>query len=232
MRSILVLAVIGVMALTATPHAFGQPEPTLTMVSASVEWGRTAGVIAGPCKVFNHVTSPGFVTPIALTERFGEPDHWRGFGSVVQQEGTYVATMHCDRKTLTASFTVLPPEPPRWGLYPLEVEPGGEVNVGYNMGGCQGGALGPVTSPGFAAPIPFTGGGNFDRRTGKGNAGSVPGTYTATLRCRLTPIPGEIMFRILGTPPVQPSPAQPSPSKSPIIKPKGAPQTGSGGTAG
>jgi uncharacterized low-complexity protein len=135
-----------------------------------------------------------------------------------------------------------------WGLAPTEVEPGGQIYAETKaaMGGC--GPATPVTSPGFAAPLVWTMGGNWGKAAGYGKVGKTPGKYTATFTCtdgRKT----SRTFTIIGTPPTTKPPTStkpstptktPKPSKSTTAKPKpqvavkpvGAPQTGGGGAFG
>ncbi|SEP01885.1 hypothetical protein [Amycolatopsis saalfeldensis] len=129
-----------------------------------------------------------------------------------------------------------------WSLWPAEVAPGGEMHVetyAAQGGGCS--PAGPVTSPGFAAPIIWTDGGNFGYAGGKGKAGTRPGHYTATFTCT----DGRVAtgtFTITGTPPTSsptpPPSSRPSrPSAPPAkhhqvaVRPAGAPQTGGGAPA-
>ncbi|WP_091298640.1 hypothetical protein [Amycolatopsis xylanica] len=87
-----------------------------------------------------------------------------------------------------------------------------------------------MTSPGFAAPLLFTEGGNFSRMSGTTTVTTTPGRYIATLTCKGTPIPGKIGFTVLGTPPSAPAkPVVPAPAKhAQVVVPHGAPETGSG----
>jgi hypothetical protein len=140
------------------------------------------------------------------------------------------------------------PAPVGWSLWPSEVAPGGDMHVGTYAaqgGGC--GPAGPVTSPGFAAPIIWTEGGNFGYSGGDGKAGTRPGHYTATFTCT----DGRVAtgtFTITGTPPTSPPTTPPSsrptaPSSQPTarpssprhhqvtVRPAGAPQTGGGALA-
>ncbi|WP_433265421.1 hypothetical protein ACQPZF_37880 [Actinosynnema sp. CS-041913] len=227
-RRPIALALMAAACLTAaTATATATTESRLTFQPAEAAWGGRITAQAGPCGEYGQVTSPGLSQPITLD---GYRNDLTGEGPVVRQAGTYTATLVCDGKTLSAQFTILHPTP-RWYLEPTEVRPGGELTVSTDrMSGCIGGPDGPVTSPGFAAPIEFTQGGNFGRIAGMGRAGETPGVYVATLRCRNTPILGEIGFRVLGDPPApapEPQPVRPQPIK----QPKGAPETGGGGTA-
>ncbi|GAA4529064.1 hypothetical protein [Amycolatopsis samaneae] len=232
------------MALASAPVAAAAAGTTLTVYPTEVRPGAVFGTgFHGGCDTYSSVTSPGFTAPVSLVAVGGDRNNLWGNGTAVTTPGTYTATGTCDGKTLTTRFTVLPHQPPSWGLYPLEVQPGGEISGGSDtITGCPGGAEGPATSPGFAEPLRWTRGGNFGRFSGTTTVITTPGKYTATLKCKGTPIIGEIQFTIIGTPPTGTPPATnvPAPGngsaqpagRTPIIKPKGAPQTGGGGTAG
>ncbi|NUT97687.1 MAG: hypothetical protein HOY78_37285, partial [Saccharothrix sp.] len=60
---------------------------------------------------------------------------------------------------------------------------------------------------------------------GKTTVVSTPGTYQAVMTCRDGPF--SVSFTVLGQPPV----ADPPQAQPPVKKPKGAPETGGGGTA-
>ena len=221
-RIILGLIVIGLAQVSEPPPApWLRISPTGSFPGGSVE---ADGYCTEPGP--HEVTSPGLVATIT----FG------GQGRVVDTPGDYVATMRCGAVTLTATFMVRPVGYAQVNLYPTEVEPGGELRVSYhgNIGGptdpgpypCS--PRGPVTSPGFAADIQWTAGGNGGKQYGWGNAGQVPGTYTATHACG-DGRTATITFRILGTPPPPVPPTQQKPQVP--VRPKGAPQTGGGGPA-
>lgn len=105
----------------------------------------------------------------------------------------------------TDRFAILEHEALSWGLT-AEVPPGGEVWAGSDtISGCPGGPEGPATSPGFTAPLQWTIGGNFGRFSGWTTAVATPGVYTATLKCKGSPILGELQFTILGSWPIGPA---------------------------
>lgn len=146
---------------------------------------------------------------------------------------------------LSASLTA--PGDVGWSLWPSEVAPGGEMHAetyAAQGNGCS--PSGPVTSPGFAAPLKWTTGGNWGRAGGTGTATTRPGTYTATFPCTDGRV-ATATFTVVGTPPssVTPLPS-PRPSSRPTtpprrapdrnqpqvtVRPVGAPQTGGGGLA-
>ena len=70
-----------------------------------------------------------------------------------------------------------------WTLIPDVVQPGG-VLYAETYGGIDGcDPITPVTSPGFAAPLEWTIGGNFGKHAGYGKAGLKLGTFVATFTC-------------------------------------------------
>jgi hypothetical protein len=169
------------------------------------------------------VTSPGFVAPIPLNSK----------GRVVGTSGDYEATLRCGAVARTVAFLVRPVGYAQVNLDPSEVDPGGRLMY-FDPGGTvhQGSVLpyacfGPAdpTSPGFAGPIVRAEGGINSWWRGYVQVVQTPGTYTATETC-LDGRTATFVFRVRGTasPPSGTAPQVP-------VKPKGAPQTGGGGTA-
>ncbi len=148
----------------------------------------------------------------------------------------------------------------QWDLT-SEVEPGGPISafVASEIGrGCA--PVGPVTSPGFTAPIQWVFTGNPMKHLGYTHAIERPGRYSASFPCT-DGRTATRTFTILGTPPpttptepkppatptkpkppatAKPQPAKPQPAKpqpgKPArpqvpVKPAGAPQTGDGSLA-
>lgn len=88
-----------------------------------------------------------------------------------------------------------------------------------------------ATSAGFTAAAQLTkgtGGGAGTQLTGETTAITTPGTYRATVACTERP-PSVNQFTIKAAPAPKPKPQ--SKPKPPIVKPKGAADTGGGGTA-
>lgn len=226
-RSIAVLSALGL--LTVLP-ATAQAQEGLTVTPSSVRAAGVVGVELLGCGASEAVaTSQGFPAPLRLVPN--GVARLTGSTHVIAVAGTYPVTAACGDRTYTASFTVQEPQPLRWYLLPAEVEPGGTMTGGGDMNtGCHGAE---ITSPGFAAPLKFTRGGNFGRFSGDTTAITTPGTYTATFHCQGGTRTDTTTFTIKGTPPTTTTPpAGPAPKpKKPIVKPKGAPQTGGGGTA-
>lgn len=195
-RSFAAFAGAVVLVLGLAPVALADEVPYLEVYPSAVRPGAVFGTgVRGHCDTYSTVASAGFA---AAVDMGADPDYLWGTGSAVRTPGTYTARVTCDSRVLTASFTVLPFEAPSWWLYPAQVAPGGEISAGSDtITGCPGGPTGPVTSPGFAAPLQFTSGGNFGRFSGSTTVVATPGTYTATLVCADTPIPGTLAFTVL-----------------------------------
>ncbi|SDJ77489.1 hypothetical protein SAMN04488074_103192 [Lentzea albidocapillata subsp. violacea] len=231
MRTALTTAIALSATVAFTPLATAQQEGPALVMEPTVVSGRTISALVGPCKAYSEVTSPGLNAPIVLSPSSSDPTKGYGFGRV-NRAGTYTASVQCDGMTLTAQFTVLRPVI-NWYLYPTEVEPGGTITAGGDVHtGCQG--WGPLESPGFAEPLRFTRGGNFGRFSGDTKVITTPGTYEVVFQCTDRPERSVKTFRILGTPPTTttpPNPQAPKPKPKPVVKPKGAPETGGGGTA-
>jgi hypothetical protein len=210
-----------------------QQEPKLEVTPSPVNAERFIEVSTGPCETFSTVTSPGFREPIALG--VGPENRLSGMGVATAKPGSYTATVQCDGKTLTAPFTVLPFEI-LWHLYRTEVEPGGTIialhgpNTGCRPLNEPRSPMRPLYSRGFAAPLTFGPSGHLGQFYGQTTVITTPGVYEVVAQCQDRPERSVKTFRILGTPPTTtpPSPGKPKP---PITKPKGAPDTGGGGTA-
>lgn len=197
-KTVVALAVAA-LGVTVAPAASAETEPSLTVYPLEVRPNEIFGTgISGGCDSYSAVTSPGFTGPVELVAVGGDRENLWGNGYASGVPGTYTATATCDGETLTSQFTVLDYVAPSWGLGPSEVAPGGEISGGSDrIHGCPGGPEGPATSPGFAAPLEWTRGGNFGRFSGTTTVVTTPGTYTATLKCKGTPIPGEIEFTVV-----------------------------------
>ena len=161
------------------------------------------------------VTSPGFAAPIYFGSTLGAIE---GRGRVITTPGSYTATLQCADPPATgqATFTIL--EPPRaFTLSPLEVRPGGDLTARIPAkNDCTGTT---ITSTGFTAPLELQPQGA--ELVGTAKAVTTPGVHDAVMECRDGPF--TIAFTVVQDPPA----TQPQPIK----KPKGAPETGGGGTA-
>lgn len=236
MRPVTALPAALLLTTITTAPAAGQgfPGASFTLSPLEVQPGGviTATAPAPACggRGFGPVTSPGFIAPIEWGKFPGGPTaqgQVSGNTHVIKTPGTYTATVKCNSSPDFAevTFTILQPPPLRaFSLFPLEVEPGGEINGKMPVtNDCAGRT---ITSSGFVAPLELqTEAGNFPELAGKTTVVSTPGTYQAVMTCRDEPY--AVTFKVLGTPPADP-PQQP---QQPIKKPKGAPETGGGGTA-
>ncbi|ANZ37811.1 hypothetical protein BBK82_18835 [Lentzea guizhouensis] len=124
---------------------------------------------------------------------------------------------------LTPAATAQPGDVPRDFLDQAEYAPGGVVKI----------ELGPLyncapeaTSAGFAAPIKLN---PVPTATiGEGEAAATPGTYQARIFCKAGSLVDSFTVK---APVTTTTPPPQKPAKPPVKKPKGAPQTGGGGTA-
>jgi hypothetical protein len=230
-RTIAVLAALGLLAvLPVTAQA--QDDIKLVISPSAPLTNSAVWVSLDGCQTPTAATSPGFHRPAKL-EPTAEGG-LRGVTHAVEQSGEYTATAECGGKSYSAQFTVVDQPPPSgWSFGPDEVEPGGTVTASISKFVC---IPQPATSPGFTEPLGVS---IVPPSLFQGSTKVImtPGTYTATFRCSGNPTPLLRQFTIKApptttTPPATTTPpgAKPKP-KPPIVKPKGAPQTGGGGTA-
>lgn len=225
-RFIAVAAAFGaVFALTPTVSAQEAVEPKFSLggtvfpkgseFTVTIEEGTCPG---GPVSI----VSTGFWTFDAATLR----------GRFVLGEGTFDATLTCKdtTKTGTVRFELqdLPQTTPF--LDKKQYAPGEaiKISLGWHF------TCGPtVGSEGFAAPVQLRsapGGGWY----GEGKAVDAPGTYEVRIGCKYGSFLNTFTVKAppTPTPPTTTQPPGPSPRpKPPVVKPKGAPDTGGGGTA-
>lgn len=161
------------------------------------------------------VSSPGFSAPVAAGDLHGMAG---------TTPGTFTATLKCrgTSKTGTFEYEVLDRNlQPRFVIAPSTLRPGQHFEVQIEKGDCPEG--GSVDSDGFRARVPA---GDLH-----GIAGDRPGKYTATLWCQ-NGTRGAAEFEVVAPPTTTAPPTtQAAGAKAPVVKPKGAPQTGGGGTA-
>jgi hypothetical protein len=156
------------------------------------------------------LTSPGFASVDLATLR----------GKVVTAPGSYTATLRCKDTTEegTFGFYIEVPRNPSEGVF-LDKEvyaPGETIKVHEQHPSCAGQS---AVSQGFVAPAVIHDG------YGETKAIDTPGTYVVAFWCAF-PGTGYDQFTIK-----VPTPPQPGNPKPPIVKPKGAADTGGGGTA-
>ncbi|MEU3647879.1 hypothetical protein AB0E59_31140 [Lentzea sp. NPDC034063] len=169
------------------------------------------------------ITSAGFASPVGAGSIHGMAG---------TTPGTYTATLTCNgtSKTGTTEYQVIDRNiRPQFKIEPSTLEPGQKFEARIEKGDCPDG--GTIDSPGFRTEVPVS--------SPYGVAGDKPGKYTAILTC-VGGTRGAAEFEIVPlTPPVTPvvvgavkAPVVTTPvAKAPVVKPKGAPQTGGGGTA-
>ncbi|MBB5955087.1 hypothetical protein FHS29_001657 [Saccharothrix tamanrassetensis] len=238
-RAQVLTAAVLLTAIPATAGAQPSEEPFTVSFSLTplevVPGGKlVASTVASVCKGsgIGPLTSPGFTAPIEWGSRptgsgdVGAEGEAYGETHAIDTPGTYTATVRCLTKPGVGEvrFTILERQPLRaFTLAPVEVRPGGEITARMPVtNDCTGRT---ITSSGFVAPIELqTGGGNLPELVGTAEAVATPGTYEATMPCR----DGAhvVSFKVLGDPP-----NDEPPPRQPIKKPKGAPETGAGGTA-
>jgi hypothetical protein len=224
-RPLTVLAVIGT-ALALAPAAGAQEEVTpkfsLGGTSFGINTAFTATITEGTCPGGPvSLTSPGFASPADLETLYGR------FGSTA---GTYTATLKCKdtAKEGTVTFELTAPVPRQEQfLDKEEYAPGEAINIFLERGykcGFEG-----AVSEGFTAPAQLKQSRPGDHGlTGQTTAVATPGTYQATIKCLSWSVADTFTVKAPATPP----PGTPAPKpQRPIVKPKGAPETGGGGTA-
>jgi hypothetical protein len=228
-RSAAVLLAFGT-AFALTPMAGAQEAVTPKFSLSGTDFmpgsGFTVVIDAATCHGGPvSITSPGFAGRVDLAALSG---------TFVTASGTYTATLKCRHTTEagTHSFTIVKPKAPRTDpfLDKAEYAPGETIRIALEDGRKCGFE---ASSEGFTAPAPLTiSGGTTEhpRLVGEAKAVNAPGSYQATIRCINEPVVNQ--FTVKAQPTTPPLPGNPAPKpKPPIVKPKGAPETGGGGTA-
>jgi hypothetical protein len=223
-RSAAALLALGT-AFALTPTAGAQED-----VTPIFNFGESVLRPAGLFKVtIQEGTCPG--GPVSITSPgFAAVDLPSLTGTFVGQEGVYTATLKCKgtAKVGEQQFVLTAPAPPVSGSFldKDEYAPGERIKIflrdthrcGYT-----------ATSNGFTAPAELTLVRPGYSLEGATTAVATPGTYQASIPCGMTgPVVDTFTIKAAPTPP----PGNPAPKpKPPIVKPKGAPDTGGGGTA-
>ncbi|HEX8869487.1 MAG TPA: hypothetical protein VF821_27745, partial [Lentzea sp.] len=139
-------------------------------------------------------------------------------GVVGDKPGKYVATAYCKGHAYagTSEFEVVPlTANDRFSLDKAEYAPGELIEVTAPV---SANCTGNVTSAGFVAPLKLTR--ESDQLlSGTIRAVGTPGSYEASMTCDNVIVTQS--FKVTAKPQ----------AKAPVVKPKGAPQTGGGGTA-
>jgi hypothetical protein len=130
--------------------------------------------------------------------------------------------MTCKGEKVTRAFKVVAPRD-TFFLDKTEVEAGGDISVVKTK---QSGCGEIATSPGFTAPveIKYEAG---NTRIGNGKAVGTAGAYQVEMICEGKPVHQQFVVKAKAPTTITEKPQ----AKAPIVKPKGAPQTGGGGTA-
>ncbi|WP_156213833.1 hypothetical protein [Lentzea aerocolonigenes] len=178
-------------------------------------------------------TCPG--GPVSLTSAgFTAVDLPSLTGTFVDQVGNYTATLKCKDTTEIGelSYSLAEAQTPRTDpfLDKAEYAPGEQIKIYLQRGRkCSG----PATSPGFAAPAELTQIWQPENYplTGETTAGTTPGTYQAKIQCITETVTNTFTVKAPPTTGTTNPPAPKPGAKAPVVKPKGAPQTGGGGTA-
>ncbi|GGU64748.1 hypothetical protein [Lentzea flava] len=226
-RTIALLAAVAT-AFVFTPTAVAQDGFTLDRdIYGPHEVVHVSATVWSGCE--SPVTSDGFEAPIDLRVMSGQFPTLYGSGKTTASVGKYTAQATCNGKVFTRAFEIHRIHPPifTFSLDQQEYDPGEEIQVQAVL--VRGRCPSTVTSPGFAAPIVLVRNpGPGAELAGTGRAVTTPGTYTAEVACPGVP-PFTQTFKVKGGPPTTPPPSG-SP-RPPIVKPKGAPDTGGGSTA-
>lgn len=173
-------------------------------------------------------SSNGFVNRYSSEFELDAPNVLRATASAVQVAGEYTAEMICGGQMVSRTFVVARAQgPDLFFLYSGEVEAGGDVSVMKTKQSVCGDV---ATSPGFTAPIELTYE-SQNLRIGNGKAVDVPGVYDVQMICKGQPVLQQLVVKAKAQKPVLAPITEKPKAKAPIIKPKGAPQTGGGGTA-
>ncbi|MEU7482139.1 hypothetical protein AB0A63_39650 [Lentzea sp. NPDC042327] len=210
--------VVALGATFAFAHAAGAQENAgFTLDRSEYLPGAPVGVTADQGhNCVGPVTSKGFAAPIELEKN--QPNLLAGRGTAVDQNGEYEATATCGGKPVTVKFRVVE----TFYFFPDDVvEAGGTIDVHRQVTAM---CTGPVTSAGFVEPIDIVYKTEGSLRNGRGKVVDTPGTYEASMQCSGQTATRKFTVKAkAGQPAAKP--------KTPIVKPKGAPQTGGGGTA-
>jgi hypothetical protein len=222
-------AVAGLAAATTAfvfaPFAHAQSSDGFTLDRAEYEAGSTITLshdVTAQCE--GKASSKGFINGFSSGFRAGGPNTLVADASASWVPGSYTAEMTCKGKQVTREFKVVTAERDKFWLLPAEVEAGGDISVIKTK---QSDCGEVATSPGFAAPIELRFE-SINTRIGNGKAVDRPGTYQAEMTCGGKQV--QVQFVVTAktsAPVVTKKPAV----RAPIVKPKGAPQTGGGGTA-
>ncbi len=223
-RSVAALAVLAA-TLAVTPTAGAQevtPQFSLGSDASFLKGSEfTVTITEGTCPGGPvSITSPGFVAPVDLTTLRGR---------LINSAGAYSAKLKCKDTTNEGAipFYITDPDGNRVEFLDKDVyAPGETIKIdGRGLPSACRGFL--ADSEGFVAQVSLSRNAN-NIPYGEGKAIDTPGDYQAWVHCGIV---GDRFDRFTIKVPTSPPPAGNPKPKPPIVKPKGAPQTGGGGTA-
>jgi len=139
-------------------------------------------------------------------------------GFAGENPGKYAATAYCKGhayKSSTEFEIVALTNDDTFYFAKSEYAPGEAITATYRV---YAKCVGDLNSTGFVAPIKFQQ--KADLRYGTGRVVDTPGSYVASMTCDNITVKQPFTVK-----------AQKPKAKAPVIKPKGAPETGGGGTA-
>ncbi|WP_394615520.1 hypothetical protein JNUCC0626_38150 [Lentzea sp. JNUCC 0626] len=226
------LAATAAAALMFTPMASAQSFEGFTLDKTEYVPGDNVSIsydVTAKCE--GKASSNGFINKFSSDFRVGGPNTYVAEASASWIPGDYTAELTCKGKTVSKAFKVLAPRD-KFTLDKTEVEAGGDISV---MKTKQSDCGEVATSTGFAAPIQL----QYDSqnlRIGNGKVVETAGTYQAEMTCGGKQV--QVQFVVTAKAPTNAPKApvaekvvQKPQAKAPIVKPKGAPQTGGGSTA-
>ncbi|MFJ8964849.1 hypothetical protein ACIRG5_36215 [Lentzea sp. NPDC102401] len=213
-------------ALTFAPFASAQSAEGFTLDKAEYVPGDNITIsydVAAGCE--GRASSNGFINRYSSEFLVDGPRTMAAEANASWVPGSYTAELTCKGEKVTRAFTVAAPRD-KFTLDKTEVEAGGDISV---MKTKQSDCGEVATSPGFTAPIKLEYE-SVNLRIGNGKVVDQAGTYQAEMTCGGKQV--QVEFVVTAKAPAQTVADKPkTAAKSPIVKPKGAPQTGGGATA-
>lgn len=215
-------------ALTFSPFANAEANEGFKLDRFAYGMSETINIsydVAAKCE--GKATSNAIINGTSSEFKLDPPSTMRATAQASWVPGTYTIEMTCDGAKVSRPFKVVQTEELTFFLDKDRVEAGGEVTV---MKKADSGCGDAANSPGFVSRIELKqqADGSW---SGTAKAVDTPGTYRVAMLCfgthtfqELTVVPRTT------TSPAPTTPEKPK-AKAPIVRPKGAPQTGGGGTA-
>jgi hypothetical protein len=175
-------------------------------------------------------TSNAILNGVSSEFKLDPPTTMRATAQATWAPGYYTIEMTCDGEKVSRPFRVVHTDELTFFLDKEIVEAGGDVTVMKGPNSTCGDA---ANSPAFVERVELKQEPDGVWR-GKARAIDTPGTYQVAMLCNHDTHTFRDLMIIPKTPtrPQPPAAAPEKPkAKAPIVKPKGAPQTGGGGTA-